>query len=164
MIATVFGGAFDDKTTKEYNETILIGKLLADKGYVVKCGGYKGIMEAVAKGVSENGGQVIGYTCGTFKNTKGNEYLTETIVAVDIYDRLRFLIEDVDLFIVQRGGIGTLAEMFLVLDEIRKMKNKPRVILIGEFWNDIIKTISTLFNKNEVDLIEIVNNFNDLII
>jgi uncharacterized protein (TIGR00730 family) len=162
MISTVFGGGYKDTSTQEYKDTILIGKLLASKGYKVKSGGYYGIMEAVSKGVSEMGGVVIGHTCKAFPTTKGNLYLTETIPANDIYDRLRMLISETDVFIFQKGGIGTLSELFLVLDVSRKMKNKPKVYLVGDFWHGILGSVSFLFNTGEDKLYTIINDFQEL--
>ena len=46
----VFGGRF---ITKEiYNDTVEIGKRMAQKNWLVFCGGGEGVMEAIAKGVS----------------------------------------------------------------------------------------------------------------
>lgn len=42
--ATFFGGAINDRTTKEYSDSILIGELLALNGYTIKNGGYRGLM------------------------------------------------------------------------------------------------------------------------
>lgn len=162
MIAAVFGGARKDTTSKEYLDTVLIGNLLALKGFKVKSGGYYGIMEAISKGVSEMNGVAIGHTCKSFPTTKGNSYLTETIPANDIYDRLRMLIEGTDVFIIQKGGIGTLTELFLTLDVVRKMKDKPQIILVGSFWNDIMKPVSDLFNPGDETLYTIVDNWEQI--
>lgn len=165
-IAAVFGGARKDQNSKEYQDTILIGNLLALKEYRVKSGGYYGMMEAISKGVSEMNGESIGHTCKSFPTTKGNKYLSKTEPADDIYDRLRMLIEGTDVFILQRGGIGTLSELFLTLDVVRKMKEKPKIILVGTFWNDIMKSVSELFNPGDETLYIIINDWqqiNDLI-
>lgn len=162
MIASVFGGARKDTNSKEYLDTVLIGNLLALKGYKVKSGGYYGIMEAISKGVSEMGGESIGHTCKVFPTTKGNSYLTKTEPADDIYDRLRMLIEKTDIFIIQKGGIGTLTELFLTLDVVRKMKEKPKIILVGDFWNEIMKPISGLFNPGDESLYTIIDNWQEL--
>jgi uncharacterized protein (TIGR00730 family) len=162
MVASVFGGGGKNNTSKEYLDTVLIGKLLTLKGYKVKSGGYYGIMEAVSKGVSEANGVSIGHTCKVFPTTKGNSYLTETIPADDIYDRLRMLIEGTDVFIIQRGGIGTLSELFLTLDICRKMDKKPKIILIGEFWNDIMKSTSQLFHPEEQTLYTIISDWQQI--
>jgi len=152
MIASVFGGARKDTNSKEYLDTVLIGNLLALKGYKVKSGGYYGIMEAISKGVSEMGGESIGHTCKVFPTTKGNSYLTKTEPADDIYDRLRMLIEKTDIFIIQKGGIGTLTELFLTLE----------IILVGDFWNEIMKPISGLFNPGDESLYTIIDNWQEL--
>lgn len=155
--ATIFGGSRSTKKpTPEYLETIELGSRLAAAGYVVKTGGYGGIMEAASKGCRERNGVAIGYTCKTFPTTQGNEYLTNTVVAEDIFDRLRMLISDTDLFIVQKGGLGTFAELFLTLDICRKMQNPPKIILIGEHWFDIMGSMEHEFSAKEFHLYEIV--------
>lgn len=162
--ATLFGGAVNNTETKEYKETILIGELLAEKNYIVKNGGYRGLMEAVSKGVSNRNGKTIGYTCKSFGYTKGNEFLSETIVCNDIFERLKNLIDNTELFIVQRGGLGTLSELFLVLDIYRKYKTDiPKTILIGDFWNNIWNEIcKEMVSEKESKLITIVKDFNEL--
>jgi uncharacterized protein (TIGR00725 family) len=164
--ATFFGGAIDDKTTKEYTDSVRIGEILNNNSYLVRNGGYKGLMEAVSKGSYNS----TGYVCKTFKSIKGNDYLRKTIVADDIYDRLRYLISGSDLFIVQKGGLGTLAELFLVLDVIRKVKDKPKVILIGNFWYSVIDGLRILENgfhrsllsDKELEMFQIINNVEEL--
>jgi uncharacterized protein (TIGR00725 family) len=132
MKATFFGGAMNITDSPEYIQSINIGAYLATRGFVVKNGGYRGMMEAVSMGASEiDGSNIIGYTVKTFPSTKGNKYLTETVITDDIYDRLKNLIEGSDIYIFQVGGIGTLSELFLTLDVNRKEKIKPPIILFG---------------------------------
>jgi len=159
--ATFFGGAINDTTTKEYQDSILIGNLLASKGYIVKNGGYRGLMEAVSKGTSEAGGKVIGYTCATFGFTQGNNYLTETNISTDIYDRLRDLISSSEIFIIQRGGVGTLAEFFLLLDEMRKMNIKPEVFIFGEEWYKLITSMGDFITPQQLINLKFCKDFND---
>lgn len=162
MIATFFGGSQNITISKEYSDSILIGELLAEKGYIVKSGGYYGLMEAVSFGAFNKGCKnVEGYTCSKFKYYKGNNYLTHNIICSDIYERLKHLIEESDLFIVQKGGIGTLSELFLTLDIIRKLTIKPRIILIGDFWFDIFNSLKVLIPENEIKLITIVKDYDE---
>ena len=159
-VAAVFGGGQRDEKSQEYIDTIEIGKILGKHNYSVKSGGYYGIMEAVSRGIIQEDGEAIGYTCKKFPSTHGNNYLTETIVCDDIYDRLRGLIENTDIFIIQRGGIGTLSELFLTLDQVRKIKNhRPKIILIGKHWHSIIESISSLFNNGEIDMMTILDDY-----
>jgi hypothetical protein len=161
--AAVFGGAKNETNSKEYLDSVLLGQILATNGFRVKTGGYYGIMEAVSKGVFENGGTAIGHTCKTFKTTKGNKYLTETIPSNNIYERLEMLIEYTDIFILQKGGIGTLSELFLTLDVVRKLENKPKILLIGEFWKDMMKSVSQFLNNGEENLYEVIYDVNDIV-
>jgi uncharacterized protein (TIGR00725 family) len=157
-----FGGAINDTTTKEYNDTILIGKLLSEYNINVKNGGYRGLMEAVSKGASTKGNvSITGYTCKTYPSTKGNDYLTETIVCDNVYNRLENLIEDSSIFIVQKGGIGTLSELFLLLDEVRKKKDKPTIYLIGDMYPTLIRNVSYLMDKNLYPCMIFCEDYND---
>ena len=54
----VFGGRFISEEI--YKDTLEIGKRMAEKNWLVFCGGGEGVMEAIAKGVSLGGGTCIG--------------------------------------------------------------------------------------------------------
>ena len=67
------------------------------------------------------------------------------------------------MFILQRGGVGTLTELFLTMDIVRKMKeNKPKIILVGGFWNDIIESVSVCFNPGEEEMITIITDYKEI--
>jgi len=53
--ATLFGGAMNITDSLEYKETVMIGELLVEKGYTVKNGGYRGMMEADTNGRGDDG-------------------------------------------------------------------------------------------------------------
>jgi uncharacterized protein (TIGR00730 family) len=162
--ACFFGGAQNNTDSLEYKESVLIGEFLAKKGFIVKNGGYRGLMEAVSKGAFQKGGIVLGYTCKSFGSTEGNAYLTENIVCENLFERLEKLISNTDVFIIQKGGVGTLSELFLALDSIRKLskKERPRIYLIGEHWHKL-KDILISFNlQNDVGLLKIVENLKKL--
>lgn len=163
--AALFGGSGKDKTTVEYTDTVKIGRLLADLGHVVKNGGYGGMMEAVSFGAQQQGGEVIGVTCRQVGAIKGNDYLTQTIVTEDLYDRLKFLIKDTELFIVQKGGVGILSEVFLVLDILRKEPTvtRPVMIFIGDVWRKVIEVVKEqLLPDHEYGLFQVVDDYDQL--
>jgi len=159
--AAFFGGAIRDTTTKEYKDSILIGALLAKRGYVVVNGGYGGLMEAVSKGAFESGGKVYGITCASFGNSMGNKYLTNEFRRKNIYNRLEFLIDKIKIFIVQKGGIGTLSELFLAWDVNRKTKSKTRIYLIGEHWNAILTSLEPVVSKKEISMIVLCKDYKE---
>ena len=163
--AALFGGSGKNRESKEYLETIKIGSLLAEKGYIVKNGGYGGMMEAVSKGVQQAGGKVIGVTCKEVGSEQGNKFLSETIVTEKLYERLNILIGQTDLFIVQKGGIGTLSEVFLTLDIIRKDRStiRPQLFFIGDFWKEIITSLkSTIIPEYEHELFVVMSDYEEL--
>jgi uncharacterized protein (TIGR00725 family) len=48
-----------------YQKAYKLGGLFAKEGYLVYCGGGKGAMEAISKGVSEKGGTCVGILKGS---------------------------------------------------------------------------------------------------
>ena len=62
---SVFGGRDIDETI--YADAIEIGRLLAQENYLVYCGGGEGVMEAVARGVKEGGGTIVGILKGQIR-------------------------------------------------------------------------------------------------
>ena len=161
-VATFFGGGLKDTESIEYNESVLIGNLLGEHEYMVKNGGYSGLMEAVSKGASENGSDVLGFTCRTYRSVIGNEYLTRTIPCDDIYERLRNLISSSNIFITHRGGIGTLSELSLVIDECRKMKNPPKIYIIGDIWKTIFESFKgKIMSEKEFGILTFCEDYKD---
>jgi len=167
---TFFGGAVNDTTTQEYNDSVIIGEYLGNLDYTIKNGGYRGLMEAISKGVNKtqtlnkSKSKVIGYTCKTFGYTKGNKYLNETVVCDDIYDRLRMLIKDSDLFIIQAGGIGTFSELLLLLDETRKFDIFPDIYIFGDMWKNTLNNLNSIIPKKILNKIKFCDNYTDFII
>jgi hypothetical protein len=139
--ATFFGNSFETEDYPNYQDTIKIGKLLAESGYTVKNGGYSGLMTAVSKGAKEAGGEVIGYTCQIFPSVKGNEYLTQTVITTNIFERLFLLMDESELFVIQIGSYGTLSEAFLLMDLIKASNIKPVIFFIGDMWSEIFDVL-----------------------
>ncbi len=160
--ATTFGASKIDKKSPYYKEGIELGKLLAKKGYRVKCGGYGGLMEAVSKGVYEAGGECIGVGLEYFDALRPkNPYLSKKILAKDLYERLRLLIEGSELFIAQYGSIGTLNEIFMVLAlKYGGIKPNIRIILLGDIYKKMAgcEFLDENFRKN----VEICSNLKEL--
>ena len=57
-----------------------VGKLLAERKATVFCGGLGGVMDWVSKGVSENGGSVVGILPG-LRVMEGNSHLSIKILS-----------------------------------------------------------------------------------
>ena len=63
---------------EEYETAYRLGKLIGKTGFNVCSGGFQGIMDAVSKGVTENGGDAIGVTVNLF-SADPSKYLTKEI-------------------------------------------------------------------------------------
>jgi uncharacterized protein (TIGR00725 family) len=110
-VATVFGWAEAAPQSELYGQGVQLGRALAASGYTVRCGGYFGLMEAVACGVSQEGGECVGICLEAFEGKQANQYLTSVEWSSDLFDRLRGLIVGSDLVIAQHGSLGTIAEV-----------------------------------------------------
>ena len=161
-VATTFGASKIQNWTKEYKEGIKLGKYLSQKGYIVKCGGYQGLMEAVSKGVYGSNGICIGVTIELFDKIRPkNPYLSKKIVCKNLYERLKTLIEDSSIFIAQPGSIGTLNEIFMVLAlKYGGFKPDIKIFLIGKMYKEMLNCSFIDENfKNSVIVYEDVDEF-----
>jgi uncharacterized protein (TIGR00725 family) len=91
-----------------------IGRLLAEAGAVVVCGGHGGVMEAAAQGARSAGGTVIGILPGTTR-TEGNPHLTVAIATGLGELRNGLIVRAADAVIAVGGAFGTLSEVALAL-------------------------------------------------
>jgi len=114
----VFGGRFI--TEKIYNDTVEIGKRMAEKNWLVFCGGGEGVMEAIAKGVSLSGGTCIGILKDKDFKT-GHEYLSIPIsTGLDI-TRNALISYNCDLGVAISGAYGTLSEIAFTLAQEKQL-------------------------------------------
>lgn len=105
---SIFGGR--DITPEVYENTVEIGRLLAQKDFLVFCGGGSGVMEAISKGVCEENGTVIGILKGR-DLSEGNEFLTIPIATGMDIARNALLAYICDVAIAISGKYGTLSEI-----------------------------------------------------
>lgn len=141
-IVAVFGGSRVPADSPEYREAYTVGKLLAQRGFIVMNGGYQGTMEASARGARENGGKTIGVLSGEFDQLAPNPFLDETITSADLFSRIREMYQRADGFIVLKGSMGTLAELALVWNLAKiDVKHRKPIILLGEGWRHVLRVM-----------------------
>jgi uncharacterized protein (TIGR00725 family) len=140
-IITIFGSGNTQKEDPFFAEAEKIGKLLAEKKYVICCGGFGGTMEAVCKGAKAVNGKTMGITID-IPGSKPNKYIDENVVMPNWVERLMELIAIGDVYVILKGGSGTLVEISAVLEMMNKkiMKEKP-MIFYGNFWEKVIGTL-----------------------
>ena len=105
---SVFGGR--DIQSKIYQATIEIGERLVDEGFIIFCGGGKGVMEAISKGVKNKNGVVVGILKGE-DIVEGNSHLTVSIATGIGIARNAILAYNCDAAIAISGKYGTLSEI-----------------------------------------------------
>jgi len=108
----VFGGR--NITPEVYEKSVEIGGLLAQEKFLVFCGGGKGVMEAISKGVFKAGGTVIGILKGKDLD-EGNDYLTIPIATGMDIARNAVLAYNCDGAIAISGQYGTMSEIAYAL-------------------------------------------------
>ncbi|MEX3102913.1 TIGR00730 family Rossman fold protein [Streptomyces niveiscabiei] len=117
----------DDRYTLPARE---FARLLGKGGHTLVWGGSDaGLMKVVADGVEESGGRLCGVSV-QFLAARVRPKVDEMVVAKDLAERKRLLIEKADAVVIMVGGTGTLDEATEIL-EMKKHGHtaKPVVLL-----------------------------------
>jgi uncharacterized protein (TIGR00730 family) len=144
IVVSVFGTGRAKAGEPVYALAEQVGRALAEAGFAIANGGYRGTMHAAAQGAAGVGGTVIGVTCSAFKNSVANEYVTREIVTASLEERLNTLVEIGQGYVVLPGGTGTLLELATVWE----LKNKgfldgaKPIILAGGFWRPLVELMA----------------------
>ncbi len=160
---TVFGSSIPRPGDEEYEIAYILGKKLAENGLNVCTGGFQGIMDAVSKGASENGGHALGITL-TLYNSTPSKYLTSEIKCNSLFERLQNLINHGDAYIVLNGGTGTLVELAVVWELMnKKLLNEKPFACYGKIWKDIVTIMEEQIKREnrKVGLIKYFDNIDD---
>lgn len=166
-----FGDADLPETDPVYKDAFKSASLLAEKGYTIVNGGGPGVMYAATKGAEEGHGETLSVTFYP-EDAPGFEgkyvrNLTDTEIKTSNYiERMFKLIEHGDMFIIFKGGTGTISEFGTawVLAKLYYGHHKP-FILFGDFWAEIIDVLKKNLNlsREEMSVFEIVRNVNELL-
>ncbi len=97
-----------------YEKAREIGRLVAERGGTVVCGGRSGAMEAAARGAVEAGGTAIGILPDEDREG-ANEYLTHSVATGTGHARNLAVVCSGDVVIAVGGEYGTLSEIGLAL-------------------------------------------------
>jgi uncharacterized protein (TIGR00730 family) len=155
-----FGDANIPKGDPNYVAAFETAQLLAQKGFSIVNGGGPGIMDASTQGAESVGGKTVAVT---FAPKSASSYegryvinldrVDEEVVTNDYIRRMFGLIEQSDVFVIFKGGSGTLSEFgtVWVLSNIYYGHHKP-FILYGEHWWEIIGVIHRNMNIDEQEM------------
>jgi len=141
-VITVFGANNALEGDAAYQSASEVGRVLAELGYTVANGGYGGTMEASASGAKGAGGRTIGVTCKAWKS-RPNAYIDREVKTVDLFERLRTLIDlGTAGYVVLPGATGTLMELAAVWELVGKgmVEDRP-IVCVGRFWRPLTEMI-----------------------
>lgn len=125
-------GASSEAISDFYKEEIYkLGKMLANRKIdIVYGGGAQGLMGAVARGVFENGGDVLGVSPDFF-DVDGVLYenCSKMIFTKTMRERKTIMENNADAFIMTPGGCGTFEEFFEILT-LKQLQRHNKAIVI----------------------------------
>ncbi len=161
-----FGDAAVSKKSRVYKDAYNVAKILAQEGFTIVNGGGPGVMAAATEGANSVEGETLSVTFYP-KDATGFEgrYLGNVtdreIKTANYIERMFKLMEHSDLFLIFKGGTGTISELGTawVLAKLYYGHHKP-FILVGRFWRPIIRVLAKNLNidKKEMSVFTIVNS------
>ena len=170
MRICVYGASSDEIRDVYISEGEALGKAMAKRDMELVFGaGSTGMMGAVARGITEGGGHIIGVV-PMFFNVDGILYdkCDELIRTETMRERKQTMEDYADAFIMTAGGIGTFEEFFeiLTLKQLGR-HNKAIVVLNTDGYFDKLQqmmeyAISEEFILNSVlDLYTVANTVDE---
>lgn len=151
--ACVYGGANERIADKHKDKIEHLGKIIAENEFALVYGaGATGCMGAVARGVKENGGFVMGIS-PDFISEFEDIFACDNKVMVDTMAERKTLMEKhADVFFIAPGGIGTMDEFFqiLTLKYLRRIDTPIVVLNLDGFYDTLIALINDLVRQGAV--------------
>ncbi len=114
MNIAVIGG--NTCSPRHYKIAYQLGKLIAQEGWILICGGRSGVMEAACKGAKENSGLTVGILPG-YDTGDANPYLDVKLPTGLGYARNVLVVRAADVLVAIDGHYGTLSEIAFAFNE-----------------------------------------------
>src|SRR3989344_2818266 len=166
-----FGDANLPQNNPVYDDAFDIAKELAEEGFTIVDGGGPGVMDAATQGAKAGNGETLSVTfyphdAPGFEGRYLGNITDKEIVTTNYIDRMFKLLEHADIFIIFKGGSGTISEFGTAwgLAKLYHGHHKP-FILYGEHWIEIIDVLRKKMNidKQELSVFEIVTRKEDVL-
>lgn len=127
------------------------GKWMANNGHTLVYGGATGgLMSAVAQGVADTNGDIVGIIpeCIIEKGRK-SDLPTELFIVGDMAERKSMMKEYSDVFVVFPGGFGTLDEMFDTISSCMVGEHDKTTILYNpdNFWMGLLLQLDKILKE-----------------
>ena len=130
-----------------------LGRKMVERGHgLVFGGGRNGMMGAVARGVAEKGGDVLGISPKFFEENNAEVSFLECtnfIYTETMRERKRLLDESSDAFIITPGGIGTFDEFFEILTLKQLGRHNKAIVIfnIDGYFDNMLKMMEVSIEK-----------------
>lgn len=153
MRICVYGAASSAIDPDYIEKTEELGRKIALRGHsLVFGGGARGLMGAVARGVREGSGYIVGVVPRFFLEESAEviDTLCDELIQTDtMRQRKQTMEENADGFIVLPGGVGTFEEFFEILTLKQLCRhNKPIAVYnLNGYYNEIRQALEMAIEK-----------------
>ena len=107
------------------------GRGLAKNGHSLIWGGTdSGLMKVVSDAVKEGGGKIVGITMEDIRSTARAD-ADELVVAKNLSERKRLMLERADAFVLLPGGIGSFDEITEILELKKHNLHDKRIVILS---------------------------------
>ena len=145
------------------------GRWLAASGHTFVFGGVGlGLMDVLARTVSEAGGRTIGVV-PRIAARRSSQYNMVEIPCDNLSDRKQLMMDQSEAFVALPGGLGTLDEVFTVAAAATIGYHQRPVILynMDGFWQPLVQLLSSMQDSGVIrgtwtDYIFLVNSLAEL--
>ncbi len=143
-IVSVFGGRGAYEGGKYAEMASDLSRRCAKEGMSVITGGGPGIMEAANCGAYEEAKDKKRATLGIGVTGVDDDFVNPcaSVIKVENFFARKWLLTRYSCgFVLFPGGVGTMNELFEVLDliKLRKMKRVPVILIGSSYWKDLIE-------------------------
>ena len=156
MKITLYGAA-SDKIDGVYIKAVEeLGREMAKRGHTMVFGaGASGLMGAAARGMSSEGGSIIGVT-PHFMHLHEPVYdkCTEIINTETMAQRKTIMEELADAFIIVPGGIGTFDEFYqiITLKSLGRIDQPIVLFNVNGFWDNMLAVVGADIFKGFINI------------
>lgn len=146
-----------------YAKLVRYGEVIAEEGLGLASGGYRGGMEALARGVKARGGLVVGVTAPTlFPERKGpSPYVDVELPAASLPERIGRLLDLGVGYLALPGGVGTLAELLLAWNLLYLRRGLGRPLGVDPYWLGLLRAHGEIAPE-DLALLQVVEDEADL--
>lgn len=151
--ACVYGGASEKIASWHKEQIEELGKIIAQNHFSLVYGaGATGCMGAVARGVKENGGFVMGISPDFISEFEAIFDCDNKVMVDTMAERKTLMEKHADIFFIAPGGIGTMDEFFqvLTLKYLRRIDVPIIVLNLEGFYDTLIALINDLVRQGAV--------------